>query len=91
MTGTALEKKSPIKKVRTGVVVSDKMDKTVVVKVGSLKRHPKYAKYIKRTKRFMVHDEKNECKVGDFVSFMEVRPMSRHKCWKLLEVLEKAK
>ncbi|NLZ53606.1 MAG: 30S ribosomal protein S17, partial [Thermoanaerobacteraceae bacterium] len=67
------------RKVRTGVVVSDKMDKTITVAVERLMRHPLYGKTIKRTKKFKAHDENNECKVGDIVTIMETRPLSRHK------------
>ncbi len=79
------------KKLRYGVVVSDKMDKTVVVVVETLKKHPRYKKYIKRTKKYKVHDEKNECRVGDTISFVETRPISKEKCWKLVEIIERAK
>jgi small subunit ribosomal protein S17 len=85
------EAKSVIKKTRTGVVVSDKMAKTIVVTVESSKSHPLYKKILKRSRKFMVHDEKNEAKVGDVVRFVEVRPLSKNKCWKLLKILEKAK
>jgi small subunit ribosomal protein S17 len=85
------EAKSVIKKTRTGVVVSDKMAKTIVVTVESTKSHPLYKKILKRSRKFMVHDEKNEAKVGDVVRFVEVRPLSKNKCWKLLKILEKAK
>ena len=85
------EAKSVIKKTRTGVVVSDKMAKTIVVTVESSKSHPLYKKILKRSRKFMVHDEKNEAKAGDVVRFVEVRPLSKNKCWKLLKILEKAK
>ena len=85
------EAKSVIKKTRTGVVVSDKMAKTIVVTVESTKSHTLYKKILKRSRKFMVHDEKNEAKVGDVVRFVEVRPLSKNKCWKLLKILEKAK
>jgi len=78
-----------IKKVRTGVVVSDKMDKTIVVAVENFVRHPIYGKTIKRTKKYKAHDENNECKVGDLVKIVETRPLSRHKRWRLVEVLRK--
>jgi len=79
------------KKVRTGIVVSDRMNKTAVVVVETIKKHPMYKKYIKRSKRYKVHDEKNECRVGDIVKFVETRPISKEKCWRLLEIVEKAK
>ena len=83
--------KTGVKKVRTGVVVSDKMNKTVVAQVERVKSHPRYHKTAKRTKKYMVHDEKNESKVGDLIRFVEVRPLSKNKCWKLLEIVQKAK
>jgi len=80
-----------IKKVRVGIVLSDKMDKTVVVSVGRLKKHLLYKKYIRRTKNYKVHDEKNECKVGDTIRFIDTRPISKDKKWKMVEIIEKAK
>lgn len=80
-----------IKKVREGTVLSDKMDKTVVVAVGRLKKHRLYKKYIRRTKNYKVHDEKNECKVGDTIRFVDTRPISKDKKWKMVEIIEKAK
>ena len=80
-----------IKKVRVGTVLSDKMDKTVVVAVGRLKKHRLYKKYIRRTKNYKVHDEKNECKVGDTIRFVDTRPISKDKKWKMVEIIEKAK
>lgn len=79
------------KKIRTGTVVSSSMDKTIVVTVERLKKHALYQKYIKRSKKFKIHDEKNEANVGDIVQFVETRPISKDKCFKLVEVLEKAK
>ncbi|AEE90407.1 MAG: 30S ribosomal protein S17 [Tepidanaerobacter acetatoxydans] len=78
------------RKVRTGVVVSDKMDKTITVAVERLMRHPLYGKTIKRTKKFKAHDENNECKVGDVVTIMETRPLSRDKRWRLVKIVRKA-
>jgi len=78
------------RKVRTGVVVSDKMDKTVVVAVERIMRHPLYGKTIKRTKKFKAHDENNECKVGDTVKIMETRPLSHDKRWRVVEIVKKA-
>jgi len=86
-----VSEKGSIKKTGVGVVVSNGMNKTVVVKVESLKKHPKYKKYIKQMKKFKVHDEKNECKVGDTIKFIETRPLSKEKSWKLVEILERAK
>ena len=79
------------RKIREGVVVSDKMDKTVVVEVEDRVKHPKYAKVIRRTKRYKAHDGENACGVGDRVRLMETRPMSATKRWRVAEILEKAK
>jgi len=79
------------KKIRTGIVVSDRMNKTIVVLVETIKKHPIYKKYIKRSKRYKVHDEKNECRIGDVVRFVETRPICKDKCWRLLEIIERAK
>lgn len=78
------------RKVRTGVVVSDKMDKTIVVAVENLMRHPLYGKTIKKTKKFKAHDENNECTIGDMVTIMETRPLSRDKRWRLVKIVKKA-
>jgi small subunit ribosomal protein S17 len=75
---------------KVGVVVSAKMDKTVVVEVDRLVMHPLYQKYLRRRSRFMAHDEKNACKPGDRVRIRETRPLSRHKRWRIQEILEKA-
>ena len=80
-----------LRKMRTGLVVSDKMDKTIVVTIEDNVRHPLYKKIIKRTVKLKAHDEKNECRVGDRVSIMETRPLSKDKRWRLVEILEKAK
>jgi len=74
-----------------GTVVSDKMDKTVVVMVERLVKHPLYGKYIRRRKKYMAHDENNECKVGDRVLIEETRPLSRRKRWRVKQIIEKAK
>lgn len=79
------------KKVREGVVVSDKMDKTVVVVEETMKLHKLYKKRVKVSKRYKAHDELNECKVGDKVRIMETRPLSKDKNWRVVEILEKAK
>ena len=79
------------RKVREGVVVSDKMDKTVVVEVEDRVKHPKYAKVIRRTKKYKAHDGENACGVCDRVRLMETRPMSATKRWRVAEILEKAK
>lgn len=75
------------RKVRVGTVVSDKMDKTVVVAVETLKRHPLYKKTVRRTKKFKAHDEHNECRIGDRVRIMETRPLSKEKRWRVVEIL----
>ncbi len=79
------------RKVRVGMVVSDKMDKTIVVKVEDFVRHPLYGKRVKRSKKFKAHDEENVCSVGDRVKIMETRPLSKDKRFRLVEVVEKAK
>ncbi|NLC02917.1 MAG: 30S ribosomal protein S17 [Tissierellia bacterium] len=79
------------RKVRTGTVVSDKMDKTIVVAVETLVTHPLYRKQIKKTSKFKAHDENNECGQGDVVKIMETRPLSKDKRWRVLNIVEKAK
>ncbi|HXF56980.1 MAG TPA: 30S ribosomal protein S17 [Actinomycetota bacterium] len=79
------------RKVRTGVVVSDKMDKTVVVKVTSVVRHPLYGKTVRRSKKFKAHDEGNQARQGDVVRIMETRPLSKTKRWRVVEIVERAK
>jgi small subunit ribosomal protein S17 len=79
------------KKVFTGRVVSNKMHKTIVVIIEQRKLHPLYKKYIVRTKKLKAHDEKNECQIGDKVRVIESRPLSREKCWRLLEIVERTK
>ena len=80
-----------LRKARTGMVVSDKMDKTVVVAVIDNVRHPLYKKIVKRTVRFKAHDENNACGIGDTVMIMETRPISKDKRWRVVEIIEKAK
>ncbi len=80
-----------LRKTRTGKVVSNKMDKTIVVAIEDNVKHPLYGKIIKTTKKFKAHDEKNECNVGDKVKIMETRPISKDKNWRLVEIIEKAK
>ena len=80
-----------LRKSRTGVVVSDKMDKTVTVSVERKLRHPIYGKFVKKTKTFHAHDEKNDCNEGDIVKIMETRPLSKTKRWRVTEVVERAK
>ena len=79
------------RKTRVGVVVSDKMDKTIVVAIKTKVRHPLYGKMVNRTRKFKAHDEKNECGIGDTVKIMETRPISKDKRWRLVEIIEKAK
>lgn len=79
------------RKIRAGRVVSDKMDKTIVVAVETFVTHPLYKKQIKKTTKFKAHDENNECRIGDVVKIMETRPLSKDKCWRLVDVIEKAK
>lgn len=80
-----------LRKTRVGLVVSDKMDKTVVVAIVDNVKHPLYKKIVKRTVRLKAHDERNECRVGDRVEVMETRPLSKDKRWRVIEILEKAK
>ncbi len=79
------------RKTRTGVVVSDKMDKTIVVAIKTKVRHPLYGKMVNRTTKFKAHDEENACGIGDTVRIMETRPLSKDKRWRLIEIIEKAK
>ena len=80
-----------LRKTRTGKVVSNKMDKTIVVAVEDHVKHPLYNKIVKKTYKLKAHDENNECKVGDTVKVMETRPLSKDKRWRLVEIMEKAK
>lgn len=80
-----------LRKTRTGKVVSDKMDKTVVVAIEDSVRHPLYKKIVKKTVKFKAHDENNECRIGDRVRIMETRPISKDKRWRVVEIIEKAK
>ena len=80
-----------LRKTRTGKVVSDKMDKTIVVAVENHVKHPLYKKIVKKTYKLKAHDEKNECRIGDTVKVMETRPLSKDKRWRLVEIMEKAK
>ena len=80
-----------MRKTRTGIVVSDKMDKTVVIAIKDNVRHPLYGKTVKRTSKIHAHDEKNECGIGDRVAVMETRPLSKTKRWRVVEIIEKAK
>ena len=80
-----------VRKTRTGMVVSDKMDKTIVVAIQDNVRHPLYKKIVKRTVKLKAHDENNECRVGDRVTVMETRHLSKDKCWRVVNIVEKAK
>ena len=80
-----------LRKERIGVVVSNKMDKSIVVMVERKVKHPMYGKFVKKSSKFMAHDEKNECNIGDVVRIMETRPLSKNKCWRLVEIVERAK
>ena len=80
-----------MRKTRTGVVVSDKMDKTIVVEIRTRVRHPLYGKIMNRTNKIKAHDEENQCGIGDTVRIMETRPISKDKRWRLVEFIEKAK
>lgn len=80
-----------LRKERIGVVTSDKMDKSIVVSVERKVKHPKYGKFVKKTSKFVAHDEKNDSHIGDTVKIMETRPLSKTKNWRLVEVIERAK
>lgn len=80
-----------LRKERIGVVVSNKMEKSIVVAVETRQKHPMYGKFVKQTSKFMAHDEKEDCGIGDVVKIMETRPLSKRKRWRLVEILEKAK
>ncbi|MBC9912525.1 30S ribosomal protein S17 [Chitinophaga varians] len=80
-----------LRKTRIGVVASNKMDKTITVKVERKVKHPIYGKFVKKTTKFMAHDDKNECSIGDTVKIAETRPLSKNKCWRLVEIIEKVK
>ena len=80
-----------LRKERIGVVASNKMNKSIVVKIETKVKHPLYGKFVKKTSSFIAHDEKNECDEGDIVKIMETRPLSKNKNWRLVEIIEKAK
>lgn len=86
-----MDKSRNLRKERIGVITSDKMDKTIVVSVEGRKMHPMYGKFVKRSKKFVAHDEKNDGNIGDTVRIMETRKLSKNKCWRLVEVVERAK
>ncbi len=83
--------KRKLRKSRTGIVVSNKMDKSILVAIERKVAHPIYKKYFKKTTKLMAHDENNECNIGDTVKIMETRPLSKLKNWRLVEIIEKAK
>lgn len=80
-----------LRKERTGIVVSNKMKKSIVVEIGRKVKHPIYGKFVKKRSRFTAHDEKDDCNIGDTVRIMETRPLSKNKCWRLVEIIERAK
>ena len=80
-----------LRKERVGVVTSNKMEKSIVVSEVKRVKHPMYGKFVLRTKKYVAHDETNDCNIGDTVKIMETRPMSKTKCWRLVEILERAK
>ena len=80
-----------LRKEKTGLVVSNKIDKSIIVEVERKVMHPKYGKFVKKSSRFVAHDEKNECSEGDKVKIAETRPISKNKCWRLVEIIEKVK
>jgi small subunit ribosomal protein S17 len=90
-TETTETKARSRRKTRIGKVVSDRMDKTVVVTIERLVKHETYGRYVRRRTKFKVHDEKNECRIGDWIRFMETRPISKDKRWRFVEFVERAK
>ncbi|MCD4773996.1 MAG: 30S ribosomal protein S17 [Bacteroidales bacterium] len=80
-----------LRKERTGLVISNKMEKSIVVEIERKVKHPIYGKFVKKTSRFSAHDEKNDCNIGDMVRIMETKPLSKNKCWRLVEIIERAK
>ncbi|WP_299822819.1 30S ribosomal protein S17 [uncultured Pontibacter sp.] len=80
-----------LRKERSGKVVSNKMDKSITVLVESRMKHPMYGKFVSKSTKFMAHDEKNECNIGDYVRIQETRPLSKNKNWRLVEIIERAK
>jgi small subunit ribosomal protein S17 len=86
-----MEEKRNLRKERIGVVTSNKMDKSIVVAQETRVKHPLYGKFVLKTKKFHAHDETNDCNIGDTVKIMETRPLSKTKCWRLVEIIERAK
>ena len=85
-----MEKRN-LRKERIGVVISNKMEKSIVISEVKRVKHPMYGKFVLRTKKYVAHDEKNDCNIGDTVRIMETRPLSKTKCWRLVEIIERAK
>ena len=86
-----METKRNLRKERVGLVTSDKMDKSIVVAIERKVKHPKYGKFVKKTTKFVAHDEQNDCNIGDTVKIMETRKLSKNKNWRLVEIVERAK
>ena len=80
-----------LRKERVGIVISNKMEKSIVVSEVRKVKHPMYGKFVLKTKKYMVHDEKNDCNIGDTVKIMETRPLSKSKCWRMVEIIVRAK
>ena len=88
---TYKENRGNLRKERVGVVISNKMEKSIVVSEVKKVKHPMYGKFVLKTKKYIVHDEKNDCNIGDTVKIMETRPLSKSKCWRMVEIIERAK
>ena len=86
-----MENTRNLRKERIGVVVSNKMDKSITIAVETKVKHPMYGKFVLKTKKYVAHDEQNDCNIGDTVKIMETRPLSKSKCWRLVEIIERAK
>ncbi len=86
-----MEEKRNLRKERVGVVTSNKMEKSIVVSETKKMKHPMYGKFVSKTKKYVAHDETNDCNIGDTVRIMETRPLSKSKCWRLVEIIERAK
>ena len=84
-------KQRNLRKERIGIVTSNKMEKSIVVSEVKRVKHPMYGKFVLRTKKYVAHDEKNDCNIGDTVKIMETRPISKNKCWRLVEIIERVK
>jgi small subunit ribosomal protein S17 len=86
-----MENTRKLRRERIGIVVSNKMNKSITIAVHTKAKHPMYGKFVNKTSKFMAHDENNECKIGDLVKIMETRPLSKNKNWRLIEIIERAK